>query len=200
MRVKKREQPNFPQNAVLSALKSNLMIIVHSAGVKKLTQESYNTMTDSLHLELMKCPFCHHVGFYVNSYYERSVDDGEDSFRLLVKQIICPECGKTHAILPDTIIPYSKYTTHVVHAIVTGDRYAQIIQNVPQETIRWIISMFRRKWKQRLLAENIPLEDSPVSISKQCIKAFNMQFMQNHCGKLIYHSPDHIAQSRGSPV
>ena len=200
MRVKKREQPNFPQHAVLSALKSNLMIIVHCTDVKELTQKSYDEMTDSLHLELMKCPFCHHVGFYVNSYYERSVDNGEDSFRLLVKQIICPNCKKTHAILPVTIIPYSKYTIHVVHAIVTGDMHAQIIQNVPQDTIRWIIAMFCRKWKERLLTESIPLEGSPVSISEQCIKAFNMQFMQNHCGKLIYHCPDHIAQSRGSPV
>ena len=152
------------------------MIIVHCTDVKELTQKSYDEMTDSLHLELMKCPFCHHVGFYVNSYYERSVDDGEDSFRLLVKQIICPECGKTHAILPDTIIPYSKYTIHVVHAIVTKDRPVQIFQNIPRDTIWWIIAMFTRRWKQRLLSQNIPLEDSPVSISKQCIKAFNLEF------------------------
>ena len=199
MRVKKREQPNFPQHAVLSALKSNLMIIVHCTDVKELTQKSYDEMTDSLHLELMKCPFCHHVGFYVNSYYERSVDDGEDSFRLLVKQIICPECGKTHAILPDTIIPYSKYTIHVVHAIVTKDRPVQIFQNIPRDTIRWIIAMFTRRWKQSLLSQNIPLEDSPLSISQQCIKAFKLQFMQIHCGELIYLCLDHIAPPRGSP-
>ena len=175
------------------------MIIVHSADVKELAQESYDEMTDSLHLELMKCPFCHHVGFYVNSYYERSVDNGEDSFRLLVKQIICPVCKKTHAILPDSIIPYSKYTIDVVHAIVTGDRPVQIFQNIPRDTIRWIIAMFTRRWKQRLLSQNIPLEDSPLSISQQCIKVFKLQFMQNRCGELIYLCLDHIAPPRGSP-
>lgn len=176
------------------------MIIVHSAAVNTLTQKSYDKMTDSLHTEQMKCPFCHHVGFYVNSYYFRTVDNGEDSFRLLVKQVICPACGRSHTILPDTIIPYSKYTIHVVHAIVKADKQSEIIRNVPVDTIRWIIAMFCRKWKERLLAENIPLEDSPAAISKQCINTFKMQFMQNHCGKLIYQCLDHIAPPRGDPL
>lgn len=47
MRIKKREQPNFPQHAVLSALKSNLMIIVHLPAVKELTQKSYDTEVKS---------------------------------------------------------------------------------------------------------------------------------------------------------
>lgn len=158
-------------------------------------------MTESLHLELMECPFsdCNQVGLHVNSYCERSVDNGKVSFRLLVKQVICPVCGRSHAILPDTLIPYSKYTIDVVHAIVTEDRSAQIIQNVPVDTVRWIIAMFRRRWHQRLQSEKIPLKDSLVSLSKKCIKAFHLQFMQIHCGFVTSHSHVHIAPPRGDP-
>ncbi|WP_141400949.1 DUF6431 domain-containing protein [Lacrimispora amygdalina] len=62
----------------------------------------------------VECPICHSKGnCKIHASYSRSIIDiihGKPVYQdICVTRIICESCGHSHAILPDTIIPYSQY-------------------------------------------------------------------------------------------
>ena len=64
--------------------------------------------------ETVECPICHSKGnCKIHGTYSRSIIDiihGKTVYQeISVTRILCESCGHTHAILPDTIIPYSQY-------------------------------------------------------------------------------------------
>lgn len=63
--------------------------------------------------ELQTCPFCGAEGSCsIHAYYSRSLVDFISGKKvrhsLCIMRLVCT-CGHTHAILPDSIIPYSTY-------------------------------------------------------------------------------------------
>lgn len=73
--------------------------------------------------ELDTCPFCgasHNCSFHAS--YERNLIDfisGRPVYhRICVHRVICSNCGHTHAILPDMIIPYSTYGIFFILRVV----------------------------------------------------------------------------------
>ena len=46
----------------------------------------------------------------MNSSYIRCLKNAEKSQAVIIDRYICPICGRTHALLPDAIIPYSRYS------------------------------------------------------------------------------------------
>lgn len=70
---------------------------------------------DSFRPERQRCPHCKSTGNCVrHASYERgfvSFEQGKVVFRrLCILRVICSSCGRTHAILPDVIIPYGTYS------------------------------------------------------------------------------------------
>ena len=68
----------------------------------------------SFQTESEECPYCHSTGnCKTHATYQRSIIDiihGKPVYQeIRISRIICESCGHTHAILPDTIIPYSQY-------------------------------------------------------------------------------------------
>ena len=56
------------------------------------------------------CPSCNFEGkLYSHGSYERNVITEEDSYKITIFRVKCPICGKTHALIPDFIIPYFQY-------------------------------------------------------------------------------------------
>ena len=69
---------------------------------------------DSFNPETEVCPICHSKGnCKIHGSYSRSIIDIRRGLHIYqeisVTRILCESCGHTHAILPDTIIPYSQY-------------------------------------------------------------------------------------------
>jgi len=57
------------------------------------------------------CPNCKFEGkLYSHGSYERNVITEEDSFRITIFRVKCPICGKTHALIPDFLIPYFQHS------------------------------------------------------------------------------------------
>lgn len=55
----------------------------------------------------IECPDCHSHDWSIHAYYKRSVDIFKRSHKITITRIKCNECGKTHAILIEDMVPYS---------------------------------------------------------------------------------------------
>ena len=159
------------------------MIIIHLKGVNTISQSIYDQMINLLDLLLLTCPCCKHIGTVSHAYYDRDVKEHEE-FRLVVLRVKCKFCGKTHAILPDTLVPYSSITLRDTVTIVLSDCIESIKEllmdniNLDLEDVRRVRRNFRLYWKERLLSFDVTIDNS---ISRKCIELFHRQFMQIHC-------------------
>ena len=96
------------------------------------------TSSKSLFLDFMasfqpeseECPCCHSTGnCKTHATYQRSMIDiihGKPVYQdICITRIICESCGHTHAILPDTIIPYSQYGIFFILRVL-GEYFAHV--------------------------------------------------------------------------
>lgn len=160
------------------------MIIIHGHGVNGISQENYDLAIENTDLLLLECPHCLHTGTRVHAYYDRKVKCDDDSFRLLVLRVACKTCGKTHAVLLDSIVPYSPVSMGITIEIIQADTPKKV-HHVFQKysclefcEIYHIIRNFKRLWKERLASYGIVID---ANISRNCIRTFKRQFMQIPC-------------------
>lgn len=75
----------------------------------------YSLVVSLINLDAIVCPYCNidHC-FHKHAYYPRFVklDNGKDKSenKLKILRIKCKICGKTHALVPYSIIPYTQRT------------------------------------------------------------------------------------------
>ena len=165
------------------------MITIYSSKIKQIDQDSYNSFVDSLHLSSLKCPKCKHHHFVKHGYYSRTLKYRNKTVSLRILRVKCLSCGSTHAILLYFIVPYSQYALEVhLKAIQSKfiDHFLEWIgwnENIAEYSYYYIHKQYRKRWKQRLISENISL---CPNLFKDCFKHFSMQFMQIKCTKNIF--------------
>lgn len=79
-----------------------MIILKTSKKINTLNQKSYSNVIFSLDLSLLSCPNCSHRGLYVHGYYNRNFK----GISINIQRVICPHCGKTHALLLFPMIPF----------------------------------------------------------------------------------------------
>ncbi|MGJ7046236.1 DUF6431 domain-containing protein [Thermoanaerobacterium thermosulfurigenes] len=61
------------------------------------------------------CPNCNYNGkLYRHGYYCRGVFIDNDCVDITIARVICPVCHKTHALIPDFLVPYFIYPLSVI--------------------------------------------------------------------------------------
>ncbi len=100
--------------------------------------------------------------------------------------MICSECGRTHAILPASIVPYDQIDLEdqriIVVAYETGADRNQVCTPegaIDENDVKAVILRYRRRWRQMLLSEAIRLSDR-LRLVRECFAHYSMQFMQIH--------------------
>jgi len=76
---------------------------------------AYAAFIAMLNMFALECNNCHRRGECIrHGYYERgyllTVEDVLAGTRIRILRVRCKHCGKTHAILPEEIIPYLRFT------------------------------------------------------------------------------------------
>lgn len=158
------------------------MITVTTKKFKSFSLTNYNNLIDNLPFHSLTCT-CGSKGDLVkHGTYPRNIKLSEGKLTLKIQRVKCNSCGKTHAILPEWIIPYSSVTlsdqTKIIDAFITGKDFSSIMLDNPEideSNIRYVLNQFLYHWKERLIAFKITLDDEIV---KSCFKYFNRQFMQ----------------------
>lgn len=77
-------------------------------GFKRITEEIYRRITANLPLYRLFCS-CGHAGCLVrHGYYRRRLKTRQGTIVLCILRVKCKECRRTHAILPELVVPYSQ--------------------------------------------------------------------------------------------
>ena len=76
--------------------------------IKYLTQDNYNKFIENIDFHKLSCS-CGMSGQLIkHAYYDRHIKTPEGIITITILRVRCKCCGKTHAIFPECIIPYSQ--------------------------------------------------------------------------------------------
>jgi len=153
--------------------------------IKYLSQENYNNFLDSIHFHNLTCSCGISGNLIKHAYYTRSVKTPEGLVALRILRVKCKCCGKTHALFPECIVPYSQILLEdhikIINAYNHKTSFEPIMMHnlyIDESNIRHIIKKYVYHWKERLTAFFISMD---VNLSYNCICSFKRQFMQIKC-------------------
>ena len=142
-------------------------------------------MINSLPFHKLSCTCGLKGNLIKHGYYKRSVKSDGELIQLKILRLICKSCKKTHSILPNSIVPYSrtllKDQINIISTYLLNGSFDQVmIDNIliDESNLRYIINNFNRHWKERLISFKIHLNNELI---KLCFKYYNRQFMQIKC-------------------
>ena len=104
---KKGQSLSLEKIPALPAPPNNVMIIVLTDRVNDISQEIYDSVIESMDRNLIQCDQCSQCGFHINGYYYKTIRTSRKIIKILIVQLICPHCGRTHAVLLSSMIPWS---------------------------------------------------------------------------------------------
>lgn len=163
---------------------ATLMITLSVDICNPVSQDFYNKTIYNLPFHRLVCTCGHSGCLTIHGYYDRSIKSGDSCLKLHICRVICSECGRTHALLLSSMVPYSQISTTqqidiICHSESDGD-FSELMDNTPsidENCVHSVIRRFRQHWKQRLLSEAITIMPDTDFI-KCCFSSFRRQFMQ----------------------
>lgn len=176
------------------------MITINYNKINTLNQNFYNNLIDLLNLSQITCS-CGHSGCLTkHAYYKRNLKiSGGIKLTLSILRVKCCVCGKTHAILPSGVVPYSQVSLRdhitIINNNLNNKSQTHVMNNNPlidESTVSYILTTFRKYWQQRLRTFKIDISMQPGCLIKQCFKYFSRQFMQIKCTTNIFYTATHI--------
>lgn len=175
------------------------MITIISDKINTLNQISYNNFLQNIEMHQLSCS-CGLSGCLIkHGYYTRSIKTSHGVIKLSILRVKCKHCGKTHAIFPVLIVPYSSVLLNIhlsiITAYITKSSFEPIMmanEYIDESNIKYIIRQFLRRWKERIASFRFSVFDSLDTISKQCLNTFKRQFMQIKCTTNILFCKTHI--------
>ena len=162
------------------------MITNLTVKIKSLSQKSYDDFLNHLQYHNLTCSCGISGHFTKHAYYTRTVKTSDGPIVLRILRVICRCCGKTHALFPVCIVPYSQIllNDHLDILICHNKKaaYESIMMSniyIDESNIRYVVKQFLRHWKERITAFGISLDAHQISCD--CLRTFKRQFMQIKC-------------------
>ena len=170
------------------------MITFYMENCNTFSQFLYDKVLSLLQIHRLICPSCGKSGcLSIHGYYERSLRTQGGKIKLCILRLKC-RCGRTHAVLPSSIVPYSQIAlSDQVLIVESGNDAANIallqlrIPDLSTALIRYIKLKFKRFFAQRLISYHLELH--PVShLPEACFRYFSCQFMQiRRTSNILFH-------------
>lgn len=129
------------------------MIILKCEKIKTKTSENIKKYEKIDNHGPLKCPYCeatHLVkwGKYKrNAYFINEIDKKIDWIMLDVQRYMCKDCGSTHGVLPEGLIPYKQFSIEIIIEVLSNSNKMcinQIINNLSFETIKKWQKQFKK--------------------------------------------------------
>ena len=126
-----------------------------------------NRMADKHQLQCT----CGHSGcLTIHGYYTRSLKKDDSGISLSICRVRCSHCGRTHALLPSLLVPYSQVSlqdqSSIISAYEASGAYEEIMAGTPsidENLIASIIKRYVKHWMQKIRSFRIELSFPPVS-------------------------------------
>ena len=149
-----------------------------------LNLKTYENLINTLQFHQLQCTCGHSGCLTIHGYYTRSLKKDDSEITLSIFRVKCSHCGKTHALLPSQIVPYSQVSLQEQAAIISayedsGD-FEQIMNRTPSIEENLIASMNKRFIIDCMLKIRSFLIDLsfPSRLVKLFFSLFMNQFMQ----------------------
>jgi hypothetical protein len=99
----------------------------------------------------------------------------------------CSECGRTHAILLSSFVPYNQISLEDQRLVVEAFEHREDVLKVctpegslDENNVKAIIRRYKHHWQEKLRAEATGF--SPLQkLIRQCFSLYSAQFMQVRC-------------------
>ena len=151
-------------------------------------QEKYNKFIESLNFSSLTCPHpeCGFRGQCTrHAYYKRNIITEYDKKYIRILRVKCLHCKKTHALLPNWIVPYSQHLVadHIeiigaYHAGISPYTFKPSNPEINTWSVVYIVKQFEDHWKGRLLSLVTSIFDGMDEIISSCFISYKRQFMQ----------------------
>jgi len=91
--------------------------------------------------EISICPLCSHSGLKViGSRKRKALNNCSEKMIIVIRRLKCPNCERIHHELPNILVPYKRYTSECVEAIIDNKEAAISCED---STIRRIKEWFK---------------------------------------------------------
>lgn len=169
------------------------MITISVSDYNQFSQNYYNSVINALQFHRLKCSCGHSACLSVHAYYYRSVFLPTGSLSLRICRVKCSECGRTHALMLSSIVPYCRICLAdqlvIVQAFEDCADLSALCKEMPtadENNVKSVVLRYRRFWRERLRSERISLTPLPGLILA-CFALYSLQFMQIHrCVNLLF--------------
>jgi len=164
------------------------MITIHSNNFKHyfqtntFSQDHYDLFIENLAIHKCSCTCGQKGNLIHHGYYKRSLKLEIAVLILKILRLKCKACGKTHAILPEFIVPYSQIilSDHIsiIQRFLNNKSTLPIIEsnpNLEEANVKHIIKQFIKHWQEKMNSFKIAFDDY---LTQTCFHLFNRQFMQ----------------------
>ena len=156
-------------------------MITIKCDLDNINQEKYDEIINNLDFNRLICPKCNHSDLIIHGYYTRRIKTKIGTIYLRIIRVICKSCGSTHALLLSCLVPYSSVDLKSHIRIINNDDINGLmeeISDIDESNIAYVLRMFNRYFKERLLSVSISIDSNLVF---NCFKYFKRQFMQIKC-------------------
>lgn len=174
---------------------SKTMITVFVRENNPISQKSYNDAMNQLDPFQLPCT-CGCSGSLIRyGSYRRHVKADGAKFPLIIRRVLCQSCGRSHALIPSSLVPYSQIPLEdqvsLIEAFEGGTGPEAVLDANPEideRTPPRLIRIYLTYWRERLLCERLILRPV-VRLTRQCLSLFGKQFMQIKNTPNIFFSP-----------
>lgn len=164
------------------------MITLKTENFNYPSQKKYDYFINHLNLYNLKCSCEVRGQCKRHAYYTRSIKTPFGKVRLRILRVICASCGKTHAILLDSIVPYSQVVLkdhiEIIMNMEEKKNMKHIMERCPEIeecNITYILNTYRRHWKERICSispQIIKLLKEINVLITSAFSRFQLNFMQ----------------------
>lgn len=157
------------------------MIAVLVGNCNSFSQVLYNNMIDKLEIHKIECTCGRKSCLIRYGYYKRKLKCNDEILTLEIVRLKCSECGRTHAVLPSIVVPYSQIMLqtqlNIIVAYETRSSADCCTLTIDENNIKNVIRNYLNFWREKILSLKITLSDVHKLILL-CHAHFRMLFMQ----------------------
>ena len=166
----------------------NAMITILVQDCNLISQSFYDSVINRIQFHQLTCICAHSACMTIHGYYHRSIKLPTGTLLLRICRVRCSECGKTHALLLSSIVPYSQIRTCDQQQIcIAYEQHLSISSvcdsnpEIDENNVKSVLRNYRRHWCEMLKSLRISL--SPLfTLIRSCFANYSAQFMQIHRG------------------
>ena len=85
-----------------------------------LNQKTYENIINTLQFHQLQCTCGHSGCLTLHGYYTRSLKKDDSEIPLSICRVRCSHCGRTHALLPSLLVPYSQVSLQDQISIISA--------------------------------------------------------------------------------